>query len=396
MTIADALLVCSNLKELAYKTNTWLSDALGDLSILQLSNPALNSLQLQARSGNGIGADIEPLLQKCQQLRRLVLDGCTNAVLDVIGKHCPTLELLGYNTDDEVRDLNQDTGPSQPSGLRALSSTSGLDAIPMGELMPLLKNNMKTLDTIYVDICPENDPLDGTPYADLKFPNLKALKYWSDDNGGSIERILLQSIPSCTALTHFEALNTTIVCQVVDTLLTLPPVRTLTLADTDESAAAHTNLVRLFQKYSVFSHTTPCLDTVCFRYCSSVDDSVLDALGQVQTLRNITLSGLDNVTAIGLNRFLAKLGTEVLSLALASMDSVTDSHLITLGTMKGLSEIHLENLPHISNYGVIYMVDNANQLRGVLIKRCKWVTQQAVNHISWKVDVEFDEAPTLS
>ncbi|KAI8150429.1 hypothetical protein BJV82DRAFT_587168 [Fennellomyces sp. T-0311] len=386
VTLADVLLVCTNLTKLVYTTLCPLSQILGDLTVLPVHS-TLNDLQLEAQAIDG--ETIEPLLQQCPQMRRLVLEDCSDSVLDVVKQNCPRLKIFGYNSEAEEM-VPSDYEEGHVLGIRAIYTSTCHDAIPTQKLLQLIKDNTETLDTLFADICPTDEEVSEALYSDVNLAGLKKLKYWSGPGGDGIERAFLQSISKCTSLTHFEAQNTTLTTAVTEALLALPPPETFVLAYTYDGSETLTGLTRLFKKYAELPGTQQNLQSVHLQNSDVVSDEVLVALAQIQTLKEVTLCGLDGITQGGIHKFFEAISKDVSSIQLLELRTVADSHLISLARIRNLTYINLDDLSEVTDYGVLHLVDNAKRLQKMRISSCTYVTQDAVNHIIQK-GIELEE-----
>ena len=64
---------------------------------------ALSDIQIKAKLITG--QDTEPMLQQCQQIRRLIMSTCDETIFDVITRQTENLEILGYNSNDDIEEL---------------------------------------------------------------------------------------------------------------------------------------------------------------------------------------------------------------------------------------------------------------------------------------------------
>ncbi|KAI8137599.1 hypothetical protein BJV82DRAFT_335620 [Fennellomyces sp. T-0311] len=385
ITLADILYLARNLTRLEYTAKAPLANVLGDLTVVS-GHHALQDMQLHAQSITS--QSIEPLLRTCRNIRRLALRGCHESVLDAIKVNCRRLEILGFNSK-EVEAL--DHLPARQHnipGLRALYTSTEADAIPLDTLSELLIENMRTLETVYADVVPDKTLVDLSmvPLNNLNLSGLKKLRYWSDTGGGRIERDILKSISKCTALSHVEARDISLVSELLDVLMVLPPVKTFGLSFTCEEDLAVGGLISLFRKYAAIPAGHPNLEVVRLQECKSVTYTVLSTLARIQTLRDITLCRLDGLSDGAINDFLRRLGDNVSAIELCEMESVADIHLLTLGELQGLTCVALNALPNATNYGVQSLVDKAKRLRKLKIVKCASITSIGVTQARRKIE----------
>ncbi|KAG2220586.1 hypothetical protein INT45_008767 [Circinella minor] len=88
---------------------------------------ALIDLQIKAKIITG--QDIEPMLQHCQQLRRLVMYTCNETVFDAITRQeADNLEILGYNPNapnDPIEELQTERNNESKKGLQLYTNNGG-------------------------------------------------------------------------------------------------------------------------------------------------------------------------------------------------------------------------------------------------------------------------------
>lgn len=164
---------------------------------------------------------------------------------------------------------------------------------------------METLETVFADVVPDESRVDlsTVPLDNLKLSNLKKLRYWSGSGGRRIEQDILKSISTCTSLTHVEARYVSMVSELLDRLLMMPPIKTFGLSFTDEEDLAGGSLISLFRKYAAIPLGQSNLEVVCLQDCKSVTNTVLSTLARIPTLKDITLCQLDNLTDRSINDF---------------------------------------------------------------------------------------------
>ncbi|KAI8137596.1 hypothetical protein BJV82DRAFT_718013 [Fennellomyces sp. T-0311] len=393
ISLVDILFYCTCLETLLFSTSSAsLTAILGELDFLD-PHGALIDMELRTKSMTG--EELEPLLEKCQKLRRLTLNGATPTVLDAVNRSCPNLEIFGFNPSFDLPELYE-LKPKAESGLRAIYTANGGFGVPPGKFLPLIRKNMKTLETVYANLSQtethtgDEESFDhlNTFYKDLKLENLEFLTYWTD-TAGDIQPLVLRSISSCTNLTRLSAVDTPNIPALVETLLNLPPLETLELSHISATEGDE-SLVRLFKKYVTLPNQK--FRAFWFRYCHAITDSVLDAVAELKTLEEVTLTKLPNVSAKGIEEFLKKLGNKVTEVKLIEMQCATDAHIDALCNLEGLKNVHLEYLTNVTDEGIRKLIDTVKSLRSLTLTECKSISKDTVLYAKRKIKkVEINE-----
>ncbi|KAI8139357.1 hypothetical protein BJV82DRAFT_672639 [Fennellomyces sp. T-0311] len=385
ITLADILLPCCNLSTLRYATTRPVATLVGDFSTMEKHN-ALASLEL--RSGLINGEDIRGVLQRCPQLRRLTMTGCSPTVLDPINQFAPNLEILGYNNTSPGIP-QQSVTALQPPGLRTLYTNNGRSTLPADAILPLICKNMATLDTAFLNVTefPDSDTRQfQAAHPMFKLENLTGLTLWSKRG---VQSVIMHAIRDTTTLKNISLVSVHDLNEVVATLMRISPVSSLQLSYTDASSAT-ASLVQLFGRYAALSSrsNTRQLHTINIRYCTGIGNPVLASLTEIQSLQSLSLRGLADITSRGVGDLLEKLPHHITYLELAEMDAVTDNHIIALRVHSHLSEVNLEGLPNITNQGLQYGIDSrVTVLEKLTIKGCRSITNECAQYLKRKVKV---------
>ncbi|KAI7848952.1 hypothetical protein BDC45DRAFT_521983 [Circinella umbellata] len=400
--IATILSTCKNLKYLYYSsTASNLSNHVGDLTLLDDNHPNLINLCLHSRkliTGN----DVAPILKRCQQLRRLVVFLCDICILDTIQNTAPNLEIFGLNCyfssvtalEENITERNNDD--EKTTGLRYLhlntiksNTPSSVAAI---KILDLIYKNKATLETIHVEmpddttastastsIHRENEI--GTPYSDFDLVNVKTIFCRSGNQ--RMEKALLQSIRTSSKLHDLELKRVFKTSLVIDSLIQMTPLnrislrvspQPLSIIDSNQTSKVNVDekrLIQLFQKYAKLPNNTslsssmmpPCLTSLGLFYYNNITDNVIKALGQVNTLQEVQLQGLPNISTEGIIEFF-KLGAHLTHVSLKRMDSITDDALNVLLNHKALSFLRLVYLKNVTEKGIRNLINK---------KHSKWM-----------------------
>ncbi|KAG2225704.1 hypothetical protein INT45_012176 [Circinella minor] len=211
------------------------------------------------------------------------MNTCEESVFDVINEHASNLEILGYNSDFAVEELN--TKESQKTkGIQVLCTNDGGAVVPAGRIMPLIFKNHATLRDLSAVISPvtetELQKLYST-WPNFRLNNVKTLTTWMLLG---IHEFLLQTIRYTTTLTNLSVLNVHNIDGLVNELLNLAPLSTFEIHHVN-GTAGRASLVRLFEHYArVAEKTHSSLEFVVFRYCDPVSDNVLSTVTEIKTL----------------------------------------------------------------------------------------------------------------
>ncbi|KAI8139762.1 hypothetical protein BJV82DRAFT_716389 [Fennellomyces sp. T-0311] len=375
ISLLDLLHIFVNLKTLDYTVDCALPCVVGEPELLDGTH-GLVDLTLKSPLING--ANLQPVLQQCPQLRRLVLTGCTSTIWNVVSEFCPQLEIIGCNPKFPVVPLDhtQKTAP----GLRHIWALApkGATRLPAGDCLALVQRYMKTIETAHLHLSSADIPNLGSMFGDLKLDKLRRLIYCGEPSS-DIEPLLLRSIQGCTALSNFCVAAPSNVELVVSTLLALPPLKSLGIAYT-VATDGHTSLKQLFDHYATISRRSASLESIMLRWCSSTTDEVLSALAGIKSLQAIKFMGLSRVTPQGLQGFFRVQSNNITTVTLVGMPSITDIHLIALGNMKQLEVVNLEELEYITDDGIVNMMDRTSTIHSLSVVECSLVTESAIQY----------------
>ncbi|KAI8139381.1 hypothetical protein BJV82DRAFT_694330 [Fennellomyces sp. T-0311] len=374
VTMAETLVLCDSVTELTYSTTFTMSVVTGNFAKLKKQHP-LASLELTTKSTTG--RDIISMLQKCQQIRRLVMNGCMDTVLEPITAYTPNLEIFGYNTGVPIPPLEDTRGVP---GLREIYTSNGGEPVYAPSLLPLLYRNRKTLERVCANMSPLSEPERqqmNTTFADFTLPNISELTFWCYSG---IQPFILQSIRSTMTLTSLAVVNSYDLDPVIRAIAKLPPLTLLQISHIT-TTTNRSLLIQLCSRYARASKTRPALNTIIFRHCDEVTDDVIAALAEIKTLQNVTFGGLDHITTGGIIHFIQLSGQQLTDIRLDGMDSVTDSIVIALGDCENLSSIKLGNLVNVTDYGLRGLVlKRSHTLSTVVLKNCPLISAECISY----------------
>ncbi|KAI8137600.1 hypothetical protein BJV82DRAFT_583519 [Fennellomyces sp. T-0311] len=228
-------------------------------------------------------------------------------------------------------------------GLREFYTISGNYGAPPQGVLPFLIRSMDTIRVIVANISlTKAQDLGGAPYFHpgdhtynhLRFPDLQRLSYWSDPTT-LFEPILLRSFSACTTLRALTVVQMKIMGEVIDTLMTLPPLEELDMSFTWEE----------------------------------------EPITQALSLRILALWELSCASEDGLDRSLKKLSGAVTFLNLSKVHFAKDRHLATIGAMQGLKKLKLQMLHCITSTGVVTAIETSETLEHLIIAQCSQLTK---------------------
>ncbi|KAI8139417.1 hypothetical protein BJV82DRAFT_627182 [Fennellomyces sp. T-0311] len=391
ITVPELLSACKMLKTLNYSTTGPMlikRDGMHELAPHPLTDLELDALSV-------IGHDLEGILQRCNQLRRLVMSACTTSVLDAVNQHAPNLEVLGYCTSYlQVPSLDQKSHPSRP-GLRDLfvSRVSELDGAAPSVLLPLVYRHRFTLQRIFahtMDITERELQTISTKFPDFKLEGLTSLAI-SFDTG--THEFFLNSIRGSTTLRAFNAFSVIELDEVVELLMHLPPLEKLRLTYL-LFPANYAGLIHLFERYALLLAKPQELE-VSFYYCPRITVNVLVALAAIKSLTRLSLCKLDSVTVQDMVDFLYKMKNNLRSIDLRDMRSVTDKTIAALAdTQSRLEHILLEKLPAVTDYGLQTLIcQQSKKLDSLIVVHCPRITETCLKNYS-KMVVNLNYIPS--
>ncbi|KAI8145282.1 hypothetical protein BJV82DRAFT_667177 [Fennellomyces sp. T-0311] len=384
--LADILHVCFFVVDLTYKSSCSMSDVVGDVSKLK-EHGTLASLRLKARSITG--TDIETLLQRCHQIRRLVMNGCEPSALVQVYNHAPNLEILAYNHPYPIPQLGEKVADVQGLRITAIDGGDSNDHILASIIFPLLYRNMMTLEHIFIAISPEPGyQLEQfqAPYIDFKLPKVICLILFCPFDG--ILKFMLQATKEAKTLLclHLGSIHDQ-QGEVTHMAREFPPETTSQHLSSRNASSGSRDLVRLFNRYITLSESLHGgLKVIGLQSHPEITDNVLETLTDIKTLHQIVLCRLPNVTAKGIEHFFNKIGQQLQRVTMFDLSVITDNHIAALGKCEHLLWLNLLFLPNITDRGIHYMVsENSCMLEMLNVTGCPRITVECMEYPKEKV-----------
>ena len=412
--LSDLLFAAPKLRHLEYTVPEHLSNIIGDFTRpIILEHPLID---LHLSSFQTTRNSIEPLLKYCRQLRCLNLHYCMEDFTDLFETHCPNLQLLGYNFeenyssaygDDKLKNRRRSICDSQCSSnnIRRSHHRLGLKELYMADysmtgmakfqhFMSLIKDNAATLEVININdflSISRQQQQNGALLKDdiLELTNLKNLTIGLSHEQHPVANLLLRSAFSPTLntlrLPKEANLRTTI-----DGLISLRrPLQNMKLALLGEENG-NGQLIRLFRYYSSLSSlslrsssfpqpiSSPAttLDIIGLAdEANELTDKVLDAVSDIKTIKRIDLySESTNVSMEGLSMMFKKLDV-VTHVELGGFDFIDDKEIVVLGHIlkDRLTHIRLYRLNGLTTFGVILLMEYATHLKNIIVSDCPMI-----------------------
>ena len=421
ITITSILSFCNNLTDLVFSSTAEpLAVKLKNFNEQIKDYPSLINLELMSHHING--DDIESIIQRCQQLRRLVLSGCDSSVLEtLVHNSTPNLELFSYNdgidgpplpmlqekkattnNNSNVEIGTQRQGHQYEQGLRVIYTSYGETSVRPEDLIPLIYKNRKTLENVRACMSHMTEAqLEYlyTRYPDFKLENLKHLSTWLSP--GIQQFMLHKVIQNSNTLSTLVAVGDYNMDLLLRALINRTPLSGLNISHVYDSINnASRLLIQLFAQYAKLSGnntTNSSLNWIKLRYCNQVTDDVLKTLSGIKTLHDIHLGGLRMVSTVGILQFIDTLGNQITHVFFHDMYSVNDNIIIALGDLANLVLVKLEVLNNVTDKGVRILVDNkkrkSRRLTTLEVTECSSISQECISYAQKNVKTVHYNSP---
>ncbi|KAG2226544.1 hypothetical protein INT45_014288 [Circinella minor] len=387
--LADLVMTCTNLTKLSFTTTQSLDQLVGNFSVIGLHG-ALSDIQIKAKLITG--QDIEPMLQQCHQIRRLVMNTCDETIFDVITRQGDSLEILGYNPNYDITELQTKSNRKNRKGLQKLYTNNGGTYISAKKILPLLYKNRTTLTTLHAMIASVTEKelweLYST-YPDFELGKIKSLRFWSKPG---IQQFMLRAIRNTTTLEIFIGAYLTNGEELVTTLKGLPILSEFSWGYIND-IESRPSLFHLFEHYRLFSMTNntqqPTLRYVNLHNSDAISDDLLLKVTTVKTFHKLRLGSLKNISSNGFNRMISKLDDQLTWLWVEKMDIITDNIIAALGNLKKLNYLKLISLKNVTNQGIYGLLDTVNSsiLTKLVIDHCPNITKSCIATAKQRIKV---------
>ncbi|KAI7858677.1 hypothetical protein BDC45DRAFT_596165, partial [Circinella umbellata] len=384
--LVDILLTCTNLIRLTFATTHPLTRLIGDFSTMDQYSPLID---LEIKSEAIIGSDISMLLQRCQQLRRLVLATCNESVFDVINRYAPNLKILAYNPYFDIEQL-QENDSGNVKGLRSLYTDNSLNhSISMKSILPVMYKNKTTLQTLDVNISKISAAELQNLYITHPDFTLNTIKELLFSYRTGTQQFIVRSIRNTNTLTHLGVVSIYNMDGLIEALMIMPPLSKLTLchANFTTDRPSLTRLLERYAKAAEKSHVS--LEHAYFSHCDIVSDEILSALAAINTLQKVTFRYLLSVSCSGISSMIGKLKSQLTYVSLGDMNLITDDIIIVIGNLKKLNCLELIDLQFVTDKGMYELLDKLSPmlLSNLVIRRCPNITKGYISHAKQKIKI---------
>ncbi|KAI9492557.1 hypothetical protein BDB00DRAFT_827937 [Zychaea mexicana] len=382
--LADLLCMCTNLTSLRYRSESTSFDWIGAFTYV---GQRLTLTDLEIKCHTSLRCNIEPLLQRCHKLKRLVLGNCSwEGLLNSISRNGPSLEIFSFDDKDTVPDVLEDDADMerQSSGLRFFHVGN---AKRYDDLFTLIRNHSASLEDLSLSIYNGGFYSIGqsVTYSDIRLNKLKKFTF-TRDNYNIMEPFLRHVISTSDNLRHLCVNGSVNAEPIVRTLLTRPRLECLEINPYHHPFGIQHPWTQLFEAYAASSSALTFQMISLKQY--DLSGASLTALGKISTLQEVTLENLPRATGPMIVAFLTKVGNNVTTLNLSTLPVIRNDELKTVAGMKGLRALKLRQLPNVTENGVIRMVDTmTSKLRCLTIERCSGVTEKAIVHAKQKINI---------
>ncbi|KAI8144353.1 hypothetical protein BJV82DRAFT_607111 [Fennellomyces sp. T-0311] len=391
MVLADLLVIFVNLKSLIYITTNRFKDIVGKFPLPRPHN-ALMDLELYAVH---IANDyiIQGLLRHCPELKRLaIVNRCNkrhyypeqeeNDIFHIVDRACKKLKIFKYNIDgrEPPRSLRvPDTSGQDLPGLQEVYVMKCVDLQPLFEL---LRRNTATLKIANLTLCPERPMLITAVMPEyIKLERLEKLAF--SHISPRFASLAYQWISKCDTLLHLEISSLYDATRLANALISRSRLASLSFSHFYGRSIA-SQLARLFRSYAADFQTSGTFEDITLVNCG-INDSVLDGLSGIRTLKSITLTSLKGISTTSFTSFFNNLPECTTTISLSWMESITDQHLGAIGRLRSVEAVHLKSLNTVTDDGVYAMVNRAPLLYSLAVIYCKGVSEKAISHARRKV-----------
>ncbi|KAI7854010.1 hypothetical protein BDC45DRAFT_509589 [Circinella umbellata] len=397
VTLIDILSSCNSLLNLSYSSTTTAINShttLGNFAALQHQNIALINLKLKFKSISDNA--IDRMLQRCNQLRRLIINKCDISVLPSFIKYGTNIKFLYINPEEyemPTSVLDKELNYIIKTGKEVLHIDSGTcEAIPSSSVMPILYENQKTLKILHTDMKSiDRDQLQQLyrKYHDFRLDGLTHLTFYAFEGTTSF---ILDSIRYATALSYMDIRKIHDFHQVATFLSNRHHgLKELRIKHVERDANIKIqDLIDLFNRHARLSKKSPhlALEQIHLVHFSGFNDEALGALANIKTLKGINFCDLPDITENGIRTFFKKMYYDQLSyIRLAHMDSLTNQVIRDLQFLKVLNCLELDNLLQVADEGILGLVNAAdgNIFRKMVIRECPHISIVSVYYAKLKI-----------
>ncbi|KAG2221703.1 hypothetical protein INT45_002741 [Circinella minor] len=419
-TLADILSICIYLTNLVYlnHSTTSTSSLMGDLTTIK-DHKTLVNLQLKLEVISK--ASLQALIARCLNLRRLVMNGCDGTALEIMNTHSEKLEIIGFNSNVPVPQLQRATIHDNNKNKTELRSfyidiTCGANmSLQISQMLNIMHKSQATLETVYISAqnyyTARNYIYFQLSPPSLSFKRLKNMTFCPFHSES--ENILLTAVAKSPCFTELSTINMENVDKFVNISINIPPLLKLRICQNDVSsnrdpyyhgraredryysinrdyrtAKQYAYLSRLFQHYARISTCQNSLESIIFDNCFGMKGDVLLALSGIKTLHEITLHSLHHIDTTHIISVITSLAKQLTFVDFLGMDSITNSILATLSGSHNLNYVKLESLSSITSQGIRDLVDSLKHrgaLKNLTIVKCDQISHETITYASQQI-----------
>ncbi|KAI9265109.1 hypothetical protein BDA99DRAFT_536598 [Phascolomyces articulosus] len=215
-----------------------------------------------------------------------------------------------------------------------------------------------------------------------------------------LQDFLLQVIRSSTKLTNLTVVAPYNVNTLVNTLIDMQPLSYINISDPLHNS---TTLHHLFKKYATDITTRQritgqqqeirSLESITLQHSSAISDDVLASLGEIKTLRRVGLQNLRSITMNGARQFIYQLSHQLVYIRFSEIKAINDLVIVCLADIYPLEIIIFSELINITDPGIRDLVDKkkSSKLVEMRIINCSAITENCLQYVKRKVKI-FDSA----
>ena len=365
VSIVEVIATFPNLTDLKYSSKSRLYLQIEYFYHIT-TTPHQHMVTLELRAYIISKTDIKAIITFCPKLRRLVLNRCPSDVLHAIVEcqniTMKNLEILAFNPDDihpptptlsslstastettkrrntatmSTRVTNDDAieESKEEKGLRILYTNNGGTPVPARDILPLIYQNRKTLETVYACISRITETKLKSFYKKFKNFELEKIKNLTTWAHQGIQELMLRAIRNSVSLVRLDLLDLGYIKSLVDTLIKMPPLCHIKFVGTGMTRLDREQFIQLLKRYAQLANdeNTVSLRSIAIQKCDHViTNEILEALGNIETLEEVWLSEPIHTTSIvEIHKFIAKLGKQHLKgIYFDNICAITDTTLL--------------------------------------------------------------------
>ncbi|KAI8138556.1 hypothetical protein BJV82DRAFT_630340 [Fennellomyces sp. T-0311] len=349
MPVKSMLSACRNLEKFCYVNQFDRNPMTGWIGT---NLRTLTSLVLDLWEADESG--IADIIRCCPNLRHLSLEGCSNALLQIIRRY-RQLQFLSFNLDEDGEP--NILFKSQEPGIHQLE----ICADTADDFMPLLLENAETLQVLNISFV-------GVPN-DWKTPMQPLVNLWSltiyfgDPEFSHVVSHLLRAAPTLRSLTIDDC--TLVNCQdMYATILRLEHLETLEFRQIWNCDKAL--VMDLLRRLAAKKARVSTLKALRFDCCCFAFDDLMDIIPRILTLRELEILDSERITEQGLNLLFQKLRLHrsIETVRLNDLSRISDT---TIEHMRAVKQLNTLRIFGMENVDDLIQADDGTELEDVTV-----------------------------